>query len=128
MVRYLSAADIYVINENIVGHRPQVRDRRLLRSAADRPLIRVFGEEQFPTIIDKAAALLHSVAYHHLFGDGNKRTAQGALNLFLEANGYCLACDESDTASFILEIAQGQHPVEAVSTWLQDNARPIDAT
>lgn len=126
MVRYLSAADIYVINENIVGHRPQVRDRRLLRSAADRPLIRVFGEEQFPTLIDKAAALLHSVAYHHLFGDGNKRTAQGALILFLEANGYCLVCEDREIASFILEIAQGQHPVDAVSDWLQDHTQQSD--
>lgn len=123
MVRYLSAADIYVINENIVGHRPHVRDRRLLRSAVDRPLIRVFGEEQFPTIIDKAAALLHSIAYHHLFGDGNKRTAKEATVMFLEANGYHLICDEIQTAHFILEIAQGKHEVEAVSQWLEAHAQ-----
>ncbi len=122
MVRYLSAADIYVINEEIVGHRPQVRDRRLLRSATDRPLIKIFGEEQFPTIIDKAAALLHSIAYHHLFGDGNKRTAQQALILFLEANGYTFTCKSDEAFGFILEIAQGKHEVEAVSEWLTQYA------
>lgn len=121
MVRYLSAADIYVINENIVGHRPQVRDRRLLRSAADRPLIKVFGEEQFPTIIDKAAAILHSIAYHHLFGDGNKRTAKEAVVMFFEANGYELTWDDTKAFQFILEIAQGKHEVEAVSDWLAQN-------
>jgi|GEM_PF-298091 len=126
MVRYLSAADIYVINENIIGHRPLVRDRRLLRSAADRPLIKVFGEEQFPTIIDKAGALLHSIAYHHLFGDGNKRTAHQAVVMFLEANGYTLICDESSASAFILEIAQGKHEVEAVSAWLEQYTHPID--
>ncbi len=124
MVRYLSAADIYVINENIVGHRPTVRDRRLLRSAADRPLIKIFGEEQFPTIIDKAAALLHSVAYHHLFGDGNKRTAHGAMVMFLEANGYTFTADDTTASAFILEIAQGKHEVEAVSTWIANNTEP----
>jgi len=126
MVRYLSAADIYVINENIVGHRPEVRDRRLLRSAADRPLIKVFGEEQFPTIVDKAAALLHSLAYHHLFGDGNKRTAQEAVEMFLEANGYKLTCNQQKVADFILEIAQGQHRVEAVSEWLKEHTTASD--
>lgn len=128
MVRYLSAADIYVINEEIVGHRPIVRDRRLLRSAADRPLIRVFGVEQFPTIIDKAATLLHSVAYHHLFNDGNKRTAQGAVVVFLEANGYQITWQPDEAMNFILEIAQGKHEVEAVSAWLATHTQAIDAS
>jgi death on curing protein len=126
MVRYLSAADIYVINEEIIGHRPIVRDRHLLRSAADRPSIRIFGEEQFPTIIDKAATLLHSVAYHHLFSDGNKRTAQGAVILFLEANGYQITWQPHDAMEFILEIAQGKHKVEAVSQWLATHTQLID--
>ena len=126
MVRYLSAADLYMINEEIVGHRPIVRDRHLLRSAADRPLIRIFGEEQFPTIIDKAASLLHSVAYHHLFSDGNKRTAQGAVVMFLEANGYRTTWQPAEATHFILEIAQGKHEVEAVSTWLETHTQVID--
>ncbi len=127
MVRYLSAADIYVINEEIIGHRPLVRDRRLLRSAADRPLIRIFGEEQFPTIIDKAASILHGIAYHHLFSDGNKRTAQGAVVMFLEANGYQITWQADEASEFILEIAQGKHEVEAVSEWLTTHTRAIDS-
>jgi death on curing protein len=126
MVRYLSAADLYVINEEIIGHRPLVRDRRLLRSAADRPSIRVFGEEQFPTLIDKAATLLHSIAYHHLFSDGNKRTAQQAVILFLEANGYQAIWQPHEATAFILEIAQGKHQIEAVSLWLADHTQAID--
>lgn len=127
MVRYLSAADIYVINEKIVGHRPSVRDRRLLQSAAERPSIRIFGEEQFPTIIDKAAAILHSLAYHHLFSDGNKRTAREAVVMFLEANGYQPAWHPDDAADFILEIAQGKHEVEVVSEWLTDHTTYVDS-
>lgn len=126
MIRYLSAADIYVINEKIVGHRPQVRDRKLLRSAADRPSIRVFGEEQFPTIIDKAAAILHSIAYHHLFSDGNKRTAREAVILFLEANGYRGTWQPEEATAFILEIAQGKHEVEAVSEWLTHHTKSTE--
>lgn len=126
MIRYLSAADIYVINEKIVGHRPNVRDRKLLRSAADRPAIRVFGEEQFPTIIDKAAAILHSIAYHHLFRDGNKRTAREAVILFLEANGYQSTWQADEAQAFILEVAQGKHEVEVISEWLATYTRPVE--
>lgn len=127
MVRYLSAADIYVINEEIVGHRPDVRDRKLLRSAAERPAIKIFGQEQFPTILDKAAALLHGIAYHHLFLDGNKRTATSAVVMFLEANGYIAAWDDEVALEFILEIAQGKHEVEDVSDWLAENTKQVES-
>ena len=126
MIRYLSAADIYVINEKIVGHRPNVRDRKLLRSAADRPAIRVFGEEQFPTLLDKAAAILHSIAYHHLFSDGNKRTAREAVILFLEANGYQHTWQADEAQAFILEVAQGTHEVEVISEWLATYTPPVE--
>lgn len=120
-IRYLSAADIYSINEAVVGHRPYVRDRHLLRSAARRPTLAMFGEEQFPTLHEKAAALLHGLAYHHLFGDGNKRTAQRAVVRFLEDNGCQIAWDQQEAAAFILEIAQGKQSIEAISAWLQNH-------
>lgn len=42
-----------------------VRDDDLLASAAARPATALFGAEQFPRLLDKAAALLHSVARFH---------------------------------------------------------------
>src|SRR5688572_15827723 len=85
-IEYLTASDLYNLNDEVTGGHTYVRDVHLLNSAAKRPAIVVFGEEQFPTLIDKAAALLHSLAYHHLFADGNKRTALRAVTLFLEKN------------------------------------------
>lgn len=125
MVRYLSAADIYVINEQIIGHRPRVRDRHLLRSAAERPAMKLFGEEQFPTLIDKAAALLHGIAYHHLFHDGNKRTATWAVVMFLRENAYVTTWDTDEAMAFILEVAQGIHDVETVSEWLTKHTKQV---
>src|SRR4051794_20083854 len=89
-VRYLTASDLYNINVDITDGNTLVRDMHLLNSAARRPAIALFGQEQFPTILDKASALLHSLAYHHLFVDGNKRTAVRAVTLFLELNGYAI--------------------------------------
>jgi death on curing protein len=49
-----------------------------------------------------AVALMAGVARAHAFEQGNKRTAFGALRLFLRANGYDTAFD--DTISWAEEI------------------------
>lgn len=120
-VRYLSPADLYAINEEVIGERPMVRDRHLLRSAANRPQTMLFGEMMYPSLLDKAAALLHSLAYHHLFHDGNKRTAQRATVLFLRENGLEPAWDEDEAYQFILEVAQNQHDVPEIAAWLAEH-------
>ncbi len=114
-VEYLSASDLYNLNDTVTDGHTYVRDLHLLNSAALRPAIVVFGEEQFPTLIDKAASLLHSLAYHHLFADGNKRTALLAVTLFLEKNGHVLTWDDATEYDLLLEIAQGLYDVEQIA-------------
>ncbi|WP_112235699.1 type II toxin-antitoxin system death-on-curing family toxin [Kocuria sp. BT304] len=46
------------------------------------------GVELYPSLADKAAALLVGLSRNHPFVDGNKRTAIGAVSVFLLANGY----------------------------------------
>ena len=58
-----------------------------------------FGEED---IIVLAVALMAGIARAHAFEQANKRTAFGALRLFLRANGYDTAFD--DTISWAEEI------------------------
>jgi death on curing protein len=117
-IRYLTPSDLYNINNEVMGGDTYVRDLHLLNSAAARPAIRLFGQEQFPTLVDKAAALLHSLAYHHLFVDGNKRTAVRAVALFLDLNGYILTWNYTSEYPFILEVAQGRHDVSDIALWL----------
>ncbi|MDX2137495.1 MAG: type II toxin-antitoxin system death-on-curing family toxin [Chloroflexota bacterium] len=117
-VRYLSASELYNINDLVTDGHTFVRDLHLLNSAARRPSISLFGEPQFPTIYDKAAALLESLAYHHLFADGNKRTALRAVVQFLTLNGYRPAWTETEQYDFILEVAQGKLGVEQIAAWL----------
>jgi death-on-curing protein len=117
-LRILSANDLYNINEEVTGYAPFVRDHNLLRSAVRRPFLILFGEEQFPTMLDKAAALLHSLAYHHLFADGNKRTAARATAIFLESNGITPRWSAAEMQDFVLEVAKGEVEVEAISLWL----------
>ena len=66
----------------------EYRSRELLESAVARPFHSAFGQDAYPTIIEKSAALFHSLISNHPFNNGNKRTAVMAFDMFLVANGY----------------------------------------
>ena len=119
MIHYLTPADVYAINETVLGHQPMVRDRRLLVSAMQRPMNGAFGQEAYPTLMEKAAAIMHSLAAHHLFHDGNKRTATLATIRFLNLNGLAPSWREDDAYDFVLEIAKGQRDVPEIADWLE---------
>ena len=65
MTEYLTADDLLTIAEAAMGSRPLVRDAGLLASAAARPQTTVFGEDAYPSLEEKAAALLHALARNH---------------------------------------------------------------
>jgi death-on-curing protein len=120
----VTAHELMRLNEAVTGE-CLVRDIHLLNSAVRRPYIVLFGEPQFPTPVDKAAALLHSVAYHHLFADGNKRTAVRAAQASLQRSGLAWDYQPQREAAFVLEVAQGLHDVQAISAWLAERVRPL---
>lgn len=122
-IHYLTAAEIYEIAEKTLGRKPDVRDRHLLRSAATRPATQAFGESAYPTLLDKAAALLHSLAAHHLFFDGNKRTATAATLRFLDENGLEPTWNADEIYQYVLEIAQNMHDVPDIAGWLAEHTR-----
>jgi death-on-curing family protein len=66
----------------------EYRNRDLLESAVGRPFHSAFGQDAYPTVLEKAAALFHSLIANHPFHNGNKRTAVLAFDIFLAANGY----------------------------------------
>ncbi|MBZ2408542.1 type II toxin-antitoxin system death-on-curing family toxin [Streptomyces albidoflavus] len=86
-VRYVQLDEILAIAAKINGTGHSVRDLGLLVSAVERPRTNVFGAELYPTLHDKAAALLHALARNHALIDGNKRTAWLAMRFFLRVNG-----------------------------------------
>ncbi|MEU5367660.1 type II toxin-antitoxin system death-on-curing family toxin [Streptomyces sp. NPDC005951] len=105
---YLSSEDILVIagyacdDMQIV-----VRDAGLLESAAHRPSAAMFGEEAYPDLIDKAAALLQSLAVNHPLFDGNKRTAWLSCVTFLAMNGVDLRPDIDAAERLVIDVATG---------------------
>jgi len=123
-INYLTPLELYNAAEAAIGRKPDVRDRHLLRSAAARPALQAFGEEAYPTLMEKAAALMHSMAAHHLFFDGNKRTATYVTKLFLERNGLRPTWTPEEVYAFVLEIAQNKHEIPAIAEWLMAHTAP----
>ena len=80
-IDYLSVEDLLEIAAGIIDE-VAVRDAGLLAAAAGRPQVTVFGDDAYPTLEDKAAALLHSLVRSHALVDGNERLAWTATRVF----------------------------------------------
>ena len=78
-----------------------------LDGALARPQATFGGEDLLPTMAEKAAALLQSIAIAHPFMDGNKRAAIGAALLFLELNGITARADNDALYELVIAITTG---------------------
>jgi death-on-curing protein len=116
-VDYLGVDDLFELAEVILG-RAHVRDAGLLASAAARPQTAVFGVTAYPTLPDKAAALLHSIARNHALADGNKRLAWSAMRAFLLLNGHDVTHEVDDSEAFVLAVAAGELDVPDIAAWI----------
>jgi death on curing protein len=118
---YLDAEDILVIAEQACGDTEVLlRDPGLLESAAHRPAAEMFGQEAYPDLFDKAAALLQSLATNHPFFDGNKRTAWLSCVSFLAINGVQLRPDIDRAEQIILAVATSElEEVKAIAEELR---------
>ena len=109
MTEYLDLEDILDAAEVAVAPGELlVRDVGLLESAIARPRASAFGEDAYPDLFLKAAALLESIARNHALIDGNKRLAWLATRYFLIKNGTDVrASSPQEGDRFIREVAQG---------------------
>ncbi|MFJ5833878.1 type II toxin-antitoxin system death-on-curing family toxin [Streptomyces sp. NPDC093089] len=103
----------------------EVRDYGLLDSALARPQSSVFGQDAYPDIWEKAAALMESLARNHGLVDGNKRIAWYATWVFLHVNGHPLdpAFDVDEAEAFVLDVCQGALDVPKIALRLPRFAR-----
>ncbi|MFD5767646.1 type II toxin-antitoxin system death-on-curing family toxin [Streptomyces sp. NPDC127049] len=106
---YLSTEDVLVVAEHAVDdQKVVVRDAGLLDSAVHRPSAAMFGEEAYPDLLTKAAALLQSLAVNRPFVDGNKRTAWLSCVTFLAMNGVQLRPDIDAAERLVIAVATGE--------------------
>ena len=112
-VQFLDLDDaISMIRRLAIG---PVRDLGLLDSALHRPRTSAFGEEAYPTIGLKAAALLHSLVNNHPLVDGNKRLAWLATTIFCDLNGHALELDDDTAFLLVRDVAGTSMDVEEIA-------------
>jgi death-on-curing protein len=105
---YLDAEDILVIAQAACDDTQiVVRDAGLLESAAHRPRAEMFGEEAYPDLFEKAAALSQSLTVTHPLFDGNKRMASLSCFSFLAMNGVQLRPDIDAAERLVIDVATG---------------------
>jgi death-on-curing protein len=114
---YLSLEDLLDL-VNVLEAGP-VRDLGLLDSACHRPQASLFGQEAYPTLAGKAAALMHSLAGNHALVDGNKRLALLAIVVFLRINGYVLDLTDDEAFDLTMSVAEGQLNAETICNQLR---------
>lgn len=107
MTLLLDADDLLRIAEHAIGGQVLVRDHGLLASAAARPGTTVFGDDAYPDLLTKAAALLQSLAGNHPLVDGNKRLGWLATFVFLDINGHRVVAAQDEVVDLVVAVADG---------------------
>ena len=115
---YLDLEDVLSLARTLLGDPPPIRDIGLLGSAVARPQTSVFGEDAYPDVYSKAAALLQSIVNNHPLVDGNKRLAWSATKVFLLINGEQITYDVDDAEKVVVGVASGTYSLEQLTDWL----------
>ena len=126
-MRYISMGEILVLHDLVIaksGGMHGVRDEGALESALAQPRMTFDGEDLYPTVVEKAAALLYSLVMNHPFVDGNKRTGHAAMDAFLRLNGYSLHASAGLQEQVILHLAAGRRGRDELAAWLRGNIYP----
>ncbi len=127
-MKYLMLEDVYAIHQVMIvvgGGRGDIHDFTLLHSAVERPKVTFGGQDLYPTIWQKAAALLHSLVKNHPFDDGNKRTAYYSTKRFLFINGYVLSATKKAVIPFMVNVDVKNYSLKKIASWLKSHSRNV---
>ena len=129
MIVALSATQLVALHGELMsafGGRRGLRDRAALEAAAARPSMTFDGEDLYPDLAAKVAALMHSLVVNRAFVDGNKRLGAAAAELVVEVNGYRLRAGDSDLEEVTFSVARGELSAEALAIWFRQRLEPAE--
>jgi death on curing protein len=127
-VEYLDLDDVNELARALLGEPPPIRDIGLLGSAVARPQTTLLGQDAYPELRTKAAALLQSIVNNHALIDGNKRLGWLATAVFLEINGASVAhARNDDVYELVLNVAANSATLEQIGAELRRFAPPRGA-
>lgn len=125
-MNYLTLEDVYAIHRTMIaigGGRGDIHDFALLHSAVERTKATFGGQDLYPTVWEKAAALLHSLVKNHPFDDGNKRTAYYSTKRFLYLNGFVLKAKKTDVVTFMVSVDVQNVTLQSIASWLKAHSK-----
>jgi death-on-curing protein len=118
----ISIDDILEIHRHVVsefGGIQGVRDLGRVESVIAAQSQEVFGEEIYPSIYEKSAAIMRGIIQDHPFVDGNKRTAVVATVSLLLWNGCKFSADKGELEDFAVKVATDKLDVKNIANWLK---------
>ena len=120
-MRYLSVVEILDLHRRVIeqsGGSTGLRDRGGLLSSVAQPKMTFGGEELYPSVLEKAAALAISLIQNHPFVDGNKRVAHAAMAVFLALNDREIEASVHEQEQLMVGLAAGDLGREGLVEWL----------
>ena len=124
-IEFLDLDDLVELARGLLGDPPPIRDIGLLGSATARPRTTAFGEDAYPDLVTKAAALLQSIVNNHALVDGNKRLGWLATAVFLELNGVKASrASNDDVYDLVVWIAASNPDLDDITTRLRRVIQP----
>jgi death-on-curing protein len=121
-VIFLDLDSLLHIAVRTLGGDPVVRDYGLFESALARPQASAFGQDAYPGLWEKAAALLHSLALNHALVDGNKRLALAGTIAFVGINGRRLTLSNDAAYDLVMAVATAKlDDVPGIASVLETN-------
>jgi death on curing protein len=91
-----------------------VKNAGLLESAIQKVVSSVGGEDAYPGLFVKAAAMGFSIAQNHVFNDGNKRTALMTMLFTLRLNKVFVTPSEDASSTLMILIATGHLGIDGI--------------
>jgi death-on-curing protein len=123
-VEFLDLEDVIGLAIALFGDPPPVRDMGLLGSAVARPQTTAFGDDAYPDIWTKAAALLQSIVKNRALVDGNKRLGWLTTAVFLEINHVEISrASNNDVYDLVIDVAAANPSVDDIAQRLRDLIR-----
>ena len=126
-MQLLTLEQVLTLHQRIIeqsGGATGIRDRGILESALAQPYMSYDGQDLYPTLIEKVAALGFSLINNHPFVDGNKRIGHAAIEVTLLMNGYEIQASVDTQETVILAMAAGKMDRESFLEWLQEHVAP----
>ncbi len=127
MINYLALDEVLKLHQRIIeqsGGTIGIRDLGGLESALAQPRMTFSGQELYPTIAEKAAALGFSLIMNHPFLDGNKRIGHASMEVFLVLNNFEIKASVDEQEQVMLRVASGEWERDEFTKWLRDRIVP----